>query len=40
MVRLHPNLDLATIRANLALGVLTLLIDRHEEAKPQSIAVK
>lgn len=40
VVRLHPDLDPATIQANLALGVLTLFIDRHEAAKPRSIEVK
>jgi len=40
VLKLQPNLDPATIRANLALGVLTLFIDHHEEAEPQSFAVK
>ncbi|MDE0594267.1 MAG: hypothetical protein OSB65_03380 [Roseibacillus sp.] len=40
MTRLHPNFDPATIRANLALGVLPLFIDDREEAWPQFIAVK
>lgn len=39
-VRLHSDLDPSTIKANLALGVLSLQIDRHEAAKPQTIEVK
>lgn len=38
-VRLHRDLDPGTVQANLADGVLTLTLERHEAAKPKVIAV-
>lgn len=38
-VRLHRDLDPASVNASLADGILTLAVERHEASKPRTIAV-
>lgn len=38
-VRLHPDLDPSSVKAELTDGVLTLEIQRHEAARPRTITV-
>jgi len=39
-LRLPPNVDPQSIKANLRDGLLTVTIDKHESAKPHKIEVK